>query len=269
VPEGFTWPMRRVEMPRPSERFLALHPHAARLPADGMVPHEFIAQINLADVAPFDLDGVLPHDGHLLFFYDDSLFEVDVEPDRADAHQVLDGESWHSRLFGDDEYGKVSVVHVQSGQALQRDTSGPRTYAALALDFSSEPTLPSVDAYVIGKVPDDEGQRVGRLLLPPEIWGRYAELEYEVRANVDIDQMLGWADNFTHGPSAPPGTWRAWQGLAHADRMSIAADSRLLLQMSIKTYEWTGMRFGRVLYFYDRETEIRAGDFSRAWYDMD
>jgi hypothetical protein len=35
------------------------------------------------------------------------------------------------------------------------------------------------------------------------------------------------------------------------------------------TRDWTGMRFGRDLYFYALESEFRAGNWSGAWYDMD
>ena len=269
VPDGFTWPMRHVEMPRPSQLFLETHPHVTRLPDDGMVPLEFIAQIDLADAAPFDLDDILPADGYLLFFYDDSLFEADVEADARVSSHVIDGITWHTRLFGDDERDKVSVIHVPAGARLHRDTSGPRTYGALALDFSTEPTLPSVDAYVIGQEPVDEAEREGRVVLPPDAWSRYAELEYETRANADIDHMLGWADNFTHGPSLPPGTWPAWKEMPHAERLAMTADSRPLLQLNMHTCDWTGMRFGRDLYFYALESEFRAGNWSGAWYDMD
>ena len=81
--------------------------------------------------------------------------------------------------------------------------------------------------------------------------------------------LHGWADNFTHGPSLPPGTWPAWKDLPHDERLALTADSRPLLQLSMHTCDWTGMRFGRDLYFYVRESELRNGDWSRAWYDMD
>jgi hypothetical protein len=46
-------------------------------------------------------------------------------------------------------------------------------------------------------------------------------------------------------------------------------DARLLLQLSPATYEPTGLRFGRTLYFYIRDSALRAGDFSGCWYDSD
>jgi hypothetical protein len=269
VPDGFIWPRRHVDMARPSARFLDSHPHVRRLPADGMVALEFIAQVNLADAAAFDLDHVLPTDGSLLFFFDDALFEADVEPGIADSSHVIDGVTWYTRLFGHDEYDKVSVVHVPGGAALHRDMSAPRTYGALAFGFSSEPTLPSVDAYAIGTEPLDEAERAGRVVLPPDIWSRYAELEYATRANANIDHMLGWADNFSAGPSLPPAIRPAWHDMPHDERLAVTADARPLLQLSLATCERTGMRFGRDLYFYVRESELRNGDWSGAWYDMD
>jgi hypothetical protein len=55
----------------------------------------------------------------------------------------------------------------------------------------------------------------------------------------------------------------------HAERLAVSNDARLLLQLSMKTCDWTGMRFGRDLYFYVRESALREGDLSGAWYDMD
>ena len=77
---GFTWPTRNVDMPEPSQAWLDSHTwEERRLPEDGVSPFEFIAQIDLAAVAPFDIDGLLPRDGLLLFFYDE-FYTSDIDP---------------------------------------------------------------------------------------------------------------------------------------------------------------------------------------------
>ena len=87
--------------------------------------------------------------------------------------------------------------------------------------------------------------------------------------NADIDQMLGWADNGAHGPSLAPDFKQPGKPHPVADLIRETLDSRLLLQLSPATYEPTGIRFGRTLYFYVRDSDLRRGDFSRAWYDSD
>jgi uncharacterized protein YwqG len=270
VPGDFVWPRRRIEMPEPSAAFLALRPDEPRLPADGMLPLEFIAQINLADVLPFDADGVLPTQGHLLFFYADQLFSADVEPARDTSRSSRDGVNWfHTRLFGADLIDQVRVFLVPAGASLHRDAGGPRVYAALGLDLSSEMTLPDPDSYLIARGPAGVAEQEGRVVLAEDAWTRYADLGYETRANANIDQMLGWADCFSHGQNLPPGDEVGWTERSHEERLVLSRGARLLLQLSTRTYEWSGMRFGRTLYFYARETDLQHGDVSGAWYDLD
>lgn len=270
VPDGFAWPTRHIEMPEPSAEFLAHSPNEPRLPAGDAVPLEFIAQVNLADVAPFDAEGVLPSEGHLLFFLADQVYRADVEPGLTTSRSSSDGVTWHhTRTFGIDLVDQVHVHLVPAGSSLHREGGGPRVYAALAMDFSSEMTLPDVDSYLVARGPVGDTQKNGRVVLTEDAWSRYADLGYETRANSDIDQLLGWADCFSHGQSVPPDRMGAWAERSHDERLAISQEARLLLQLSPRTYEWAGMEFGRTLFIYARESAIRAGDFSGAWYDLD
>ena len=61
------------------------------------IPMSFIAQINFAEVAPFDLEHKLPERGMLYFFYD--LDEMPHEPSNLDAARVV--------YFG----GDISQLH--------------------------------------------------------------------------------------------------------------------------------------------------------------
>ena len=131
---------------------------------------------------------------------------------------------------------------------------------------SPDRTLPSTDCYCLATEPTDDP---GRVVLSPEAGTRLNELWYEHRANADIDQMLGWADNGAHGPSIPPDHTRGWGQIPIEERLRETQEARMLLQLSPRTYESTGIQFGRTLYFYIRESDLRRGDFSRAWYDSD
>ena len=270
---GFAWPTRHVEMPTPSDAWVAAQYFAPRLlPPDGISAYQFIAQIDLAAVALFDVEGLLPRDGHLLFFYDE-FYQSDIDPSTG-----LQPTSWSRpgggtefaiREFGYDPVQQVRVIYVPGGVTLRDAADGPHLPTALPLVASADMTLPSVDAYVIASATTSVDERDGRVVLQPDAWTRLADLEYEHRANADIDQMLGWADNGAHGPSLPPEHAQGLASVAPGDRLREALDARLLLQLSPATYEPTGLRFGRTLYFYIRDSALRAGDFSGCWYDSD
>lgn len=271
VPRDFVWPVRSVEMPRPSDTWLRDRQGLERtLPEDGRSPFTFIAQVDLAAVTPFDPGGLLPPDGVLLFFYDEMYFS-DVDPDihRPDSWSIRpDGTRVAERSFGDDQVDQVRVIHVPAGAASQLSDAGPHTTTAMRLSPSSDRTLPNVDCYCLVRAPVAAEDVAGRIVLTEEAWSRLATLEYEHRANADIDQMLGWADNGAHGPSYGPGI-RALADLPPDDRLPVSEDARLLLQLSPRTYESVGISFGRTLYFYALASDLRQGDFSRAWYDAD
>jgi hypothetical protein len=272
APADFEWPTRRVEMPTPSPGFLAVRPSVRILPPDGSSTFQFIAQIDLAAVAPSDIDRLLPRDGLLLFFYDE-FYESDIDPEgglKPTGWTMRDGQpEFYTREFGYDPVGQVRVIHVPGGLRLEPHEDGPFAPYALPVTTSREWTLPSLDAYVIADVAAPPEELEGRLALPPEARTRLAELEYEHRLNAAIDQMLGWADNGAHGPSVPPDASRGWALIPAAERLRESQDARLLLQLSPATYESVGISFGRTLYFYIRESDLRRGDFSQAWYDSD
>jgi hypothetical protein len=273
VPVGFEWPKRRVEMPTPSPAWIASQYFEPRLlPSDGTSAFRFIAQIDLAAVADYDTDRLFPRDGSLLFFYDES-YQSDIDPTgdlKPTAWTLRDGQpEFYTYEFGFDQVDQVRVIHVPGGTTLHVSDDGPHAPYALRLGASHDRTLPNVDSYVLAKATEPAEDLEGRIVLSAEAWTRLAELWYEHRANANIDQMLGWADNGAHGDSIPPEYTRGWRQIPILDRLRETQDARLLLQLSPATYEPTGIRFGRTLYFYIRESDLRRRDFSRAWYDSD
>ena len=129
VPVGFQWPKRHVEMPTPSPAWIASNYFEPRLlPPGGISAFQFIAQIDLAAVAPFDTEGLLPSDGTLLFFHDES-YESDIDPDSGlkwTSKSSSDGgvTTFYTRHFGADQVDQVRVIHVPGGMTLR-----PRTTA--------------------------------------------------------------------------------------------------------------------------------------------
>jgi hypothetical protein len=273
APIGFTWPTRHVDMPTPSLAWIASQYFPPRLlPPDGTSTFQFVAQIDLAAVAPFDAEGLLPHDGVLLFFYDEG-YHSDIDPEaglRPTSWTMKDGEpQFYQRDFGYDQVDQVRVIHVPGDLTLVKNDGGPRPPYASPLVGGQEWTLPSTDAYLFADDSTPPEERDGRIVLSADARSRLANLWYESRANQGINQMLGWEDNGAHGPSLPPEHSRGWSDIPLADRLRETQDARLLLQLSPATYEPTGFEFGRTLYFYVRESDLRRGDFSRAWYDSD
>jgi uncharacterized protein YwqG len=272
APVDFAWPVRHVKMPRPSAAFQAGRPDLRVLPPDDdRSAFQFVAQIDLAAVGRFDTDRLLPPDGTLLFFYDE-FYDSDVDPTafKPTSWTLRDGQpEFYQREFGFDQVDQVQVIHVPAGTKLEPCRDGPFAPSAVPLVPSADVTLPSIDAFVLAESTGAGTEAVGRVVLPSAAWHRLAELEYEYRANADIDQMLGWADNGAHGPSIHPGSIGRWADLSPADKIAETLDARLLLQLSPRTYEPTGFRFGRTLYFYVRGSDLRRGDLSNAWYDSD
>ena len=65
-------------------------PSSIEWPRKGNAPLSFIAQVNLADVAPYEAEGLLPRDGLLSFFYD-AVEQEAWEFDPADHGSAITG----------------------------------------------------------------------------------------------------------------------------------------------------------------------------------
>jgi uncharacterized protein YwqG len=139
-------------------------------------PLEFIAQINLAETAPYDADGVLPTQGRLLCFYD--------------VQQWLDGDPF--------EQGRFCVYYDTSDVAVLQRTDYPETAEAefrpCALTFAAALTLPSLESkplladiqlydYYLTDTPERQVEIHAYLNL--------TELAYQ---GMSAHQLLGWPE---------------------------------------------------------------------------
>ncbi len=284
VPEDFVWPTMRIEMPAPSERFVRANgDRYLALPDGGVVAHQFVAQINLAEVHPHDHDQLLPASGHLLFFFQDTQFESDsIDPQRSRVQSVINGERFYLDLYGYDRWRQSRVIYVPESirshpvaaapSNICRPQRSKRVFAERALSFSSEYTLPSTDDYVLATRTVSLAEQQWRLFLDDEAAERYQEIQYDLRANIGINQMLGWPDLFSHGALAPADESDA-MSLARQNspeaRVNECLSVRLLLQISTKLQADCCMDFGRTLFFFIREADLRRRDFSKVWWDME
>ena len=106
LPEGFVWPRREKGKPL-----------------------LFLCQFNLAELAPYDRDGLLPGEGMLYFFYD-----VETMP-------AIIGKEWDGW-----------AVRYESGRELKRQQGPedvPGYFASARLEFAATPELPFLDSGLV------------------------------------------------------------------------------------------------------------------------
>lgn len=209
-------------------------------------PLSHLAQLDLAEMRAAGGPDWLPGEGRLLFFYE------------------LDYSGWG---FDPKDAG-CAVVCFEQGPAARAaepgdlpEESGFNTYPVL---FSADASLPSeerlgidmrrfshneqaaLEAAIDAREPAEPSHQVGGY--PGPIQGDGMELECQ---------------RVTHGVYlGKPGRSQAKQ----TDELSLgAADWRLLLQLD--TDDEAGMMWGDTgrLYFWIREQDARAGDFSKTW----
>jgi hypothetical protein len=143
-------------------------------------------------------------------------------------------------------------------------------YQPRRVRFETEVTLPCVETCYLGA----PGDTAAKLELSQDEWDAYADLHNEWRANKDIHQMFGHADDVqpyglensyasVRDVFFPDG--RPFQSLPPKEQNEEFLQGRLLLQISEEKN--CKMQFGRGgrLYFFIREKDLKARDFSKVW----
>lgn len=213
-------------------------------------PLSHIVQIRLSDVAPYDIEGVLPKVGMLHFFYD--------------ARQ----ESWG---FDPADRGSWQVLHYEAEEGLTRaeppgdfpDDYGD--FGACALEFSRIALLPGYDSIEIQRLEltNAEGDALIEL---NESMGLAGEAERS--------WLLGCLDNIQSDPREEgqmaaeglyAGDQTGYQDPRAPEVLAAAGQWRLLLQVCSESE--AGMMWGDagMLYFLIRDEDLKRGDFSRTW----
>jgi uncharacterized protein YwqG len=273
LPAGTPWPTCRIEMPAPSDAFLKARPDERRLPPGGIVHLSFVGQIDLEEVRPFDTESRLPPAGLLSFFYNPQVFASDTGSGRQGIRDGITGFSYN--LYGWEGADIWQVVYSESTEALERrefpETLHERVkYKPNAIAFRTEQTIPSGETILLPR----PGSDPGLINLTKDEWEAYCELNSDLRANIEIHQMLGFADQWAtttdegsywhvrpeRFPESPE-----WDALSLDERIATARGIRLLLQIGIFDYaaDWWG-RDGK-LYFFIRDADLAKRGFSLAW----
>jgi uncharacterized protein YwqG len=210
-------------------------------PRYGDVPHSFVAQINLADVHPFDVDRLLPETGLLSFFYDSEQ---------------------HVWGFDPAEDGAWAVYHLANVQDLVRrdppdDLPAEGSFAAMRLHPSLELTfapwelsevaalgLTRDELFSYGEIIGDGDQTIHRLLGHPE----------PIQGDMQLECQL-----VSHGLYC--GDETGYDDPRAAELEPGAVEWRLLLQIDSEDDEdmmWGDM--GRIYYWIHRDALA-----ARAW----
>jgi uncharacterized protein YwqG len=238
VPRGFAWPSWRARR----TTFTATLEQVEGEPEE--IPLAFIAQIRLADLAPFEVASRLPRSGWLLFFFDADTQPWGFEPTHA---------------------GGARVVHVEApADSLVRTAGGSAdfTSSACAVTFHPSWTLPeeipaaitslaAKDAYV-----DVRGELDG--LDPAVVHRMFGEAD-AIQGDMRLETEL-----VTNGLSCGDAT-------AYADPRRPMFEARksewqLLLQID-SDEEGPGWMWGDAgrIYFWIRRADLHAARFDRTW----
>jgi predicted DNA-binding WGR domain protein/uncharacterized protein YwqG len=238
LPAGVSWPIGKV-----AGREIAL---------------PFIAQFDVAwlwrsYIGPGAI-GLLPTSGMLYFFYNMADYDADY----------LAPENWR-------------VIYHHSGDNSNLAPSAPPMpipphldYKARAVKFQIEITLPNIETCYIG----GPGNSDAKVELSEEEWSAYAGLLNELRAKQNIHQMFGHADDVQ--PYALENSYervrsvffpdgRPFQSLTPKEQNEEFLQGRVLLQVDEE--KSSKMQFGRGgrLFFFIREQDLKARDFSKVW----
>jgi hypothetical protein len=234
-------------------------------------PLNFLAQIRLADIAAFDPDGELLHEGMLSFFFD---YQRWFKPEGAAEGSL------------------ANVLYVPKAVALQR-TMWPEAldvrerYAPLAVtSFARELTAPDFESPVIEQfgytpellyLPDEwlpdgmsetavTARRIGDIMLDID---RFLHDTYDSRGIVH--RLLGYGDGIQGGVESN------WHWLAKAINVSGSstsaftavqkADWRLLLQIDSDENGMTWGDLGRIYYGLPQQS-LMARAFSHVYAEL-
>jgi uncharacterized protein YwqG len=239
LPRGTRWP-ERVAYAYTNRRGMEGGETAA--------PLDFLAQINLADVAQAGCDLPLPANGLLSFFYDAELQPWGFDPADAPGFRVIytpqGGEL--SRLIHPSGVRPALPVKLEPGESLPD--------WAWFLEYEGEVLGEDDDAFHAAFDQLDDDQQY-EMFYASHAFGGWPAL---IQNPMEIECQLASSGIYVGGP----------EGYADPRAQALEAgakDWRLLLQLdSDDDLDWM-WGDGGSLYFWCRQQDIAAGRFDRVW----
>lgn len=218
-------------------------------------PLSFLCQINMADVKPYDSEGLLPEHGMLYFFYEYEACRWGFDPEDNGCARVF--------YFEDTE----RFVSTELPKELSEECTVPE----MAVLFTARPSYPDYEELEMHGDCDCD-------------WDDYDELLGEMGVDTETEhhKLLGYADiiqsemlsdceRVSRGLYC--GDPESYQSTSEAEAASIqrgAKDWMLLLQLStLEKNDWE-MMWGDcgMLYFYIRKHDLINKRFENAWFSL-
>lgn len=218
-------------------------------------PLSFLCQINLADLHPYDRDGLLPDSGMLYFFYECEAFRWGFDPEDQGGAQVFyyEDATGFSPIPWPEEIAKEYVV------------------PEMAVRFTAAPSYPRYEELEVHSSLDCEWEDYDAVL---EKKGVDLDAEsHKLLGYADIiqDEMLRECERVTRGLyCGNPESVSAISADMEADIEEGAKDWVLLLQLTtLETEDWQWM-WGDcgMLYFYIKKQDLAAKRFENAWFAL-
>ena len=216
-------------------------------------PLAFIAQFNLEEVAPFDLERLLPATGMLYFFYDAQMETWGDTPEDKDGARVL--------------YYSGDIARIRRAPFPETLHEWGRDYPACRLELSSVLSMPSSDSMYIAS-----------LDLTEEEVAAYNGLE-EWLAGSDEDsadhRLLGYPTPIQQDDMEElcalvtggiyVGSAEGYESEKEEELMKTAADWLLLLQ--VDSDDNAGMMWGDAgtIYYWIKRGDLAQRNFDDSW----
>lgn len=222
--------------------------------SDNDIPMSFVAQVNFAEAAPFDLEGRLPRSGMLYFFYDCS-------PDGMPwGFDPKDSDGWKGLYYD----GDPSALSRREAPADLEDDDNGILFSAARMGFDAAMELPSPESDLTNDLdlPEDED-------LQDAYWDWLDE-----RSEEFSNKLLGHADPIQGGMELECeyvanqiycGNSEGYY-LAKARGLDKNA-ARWTLLMQVESNEDIGMMWGDVgrLYLWITNEDLAARNFEKSW----
>ncbi len=235
VPRGFEWPHYNGDMANS--------------------PLSFLCQIDLADIAEYDKEGLLPKQGMLSFFYELESMRWGFDPEDKGC----------ARVYYFEDKNKLKALDLPD------DLQEEYRVKEFDLSFSCYNSYPSFEELECHSKVECDWDKYDKAI--EKIEGREYNLNIERHkiigyADIVQNEMLTECEMTTRGFSY--GTPEDFQNASAAEKKDIASSATdwiLLFQMASIQDEDYELMFGDCgnLYFYIRKQDLEKRDFSNIW----
>jgi uncharacterized protein YwqG len=263
LPVSQEWPWYHIATPGRSKTYLAPSDDPV-IPLDGNVSLPFLGQFRMEDLAPFDVDRVLPKTGRLYFFYNDAYYNVGIDHRQETSPAIP---KWYEHP------GRVHVLYSASPDEMLERREYPHNIPGCAhMDFRYKPCTLTFDAEKLLPRREQGILEAADFMTGDEL-GLWSNLVHKLRSSDRINQLLGYPDTCSHGCGVDgtlfPESEKDCCSSVNECRLKNALDVRLILQLDSDAFDEMNLRMGRTFYIYMRNQDLLKNDFSRVWADFE